>query len=506
MENTPCTPELPTLIQAMLEPARYPHPVLRVDLVQTHISWILLAGDFAYKVKKPLKLPFLDFSTLELRRIFCLEELRLNRRYAADIYLSVLRICGSAQDPVWEGDGAAVEYALRMRRFDDRMRLDRMCVRGELEPTHLSDLANALREFHLQAAPAPAASRFGAPAQVRAPALDNCAQLAQLLPGPVFGRRLQVLRDWTLAQCERLAPLMASRKERALVRECHGDLHLENLVLLDGRVRMFDCIEFNQDLRWIDLANEYAFPYMDLLARRQPGLAGWLANELLGASGDYQAAELLRFYAVYRALVRAKVAAIRAAQRREVPGADVLDPVALAEDLLAPAPPRMVITHGLSGCGKTHASGALLRADPRASTLRLRSDVERKRIHGLSTQQASSSQAGGGIYTQEANAQTYDRLHQLAAGLLRAGWSVIVDAAFLQHAERARFQALAAAVGAPYAILAPNAPMQTLGERILARGAIGHDASEATLEVLEQQVLALEPLSAAEEALRLAHS
>jgi len=486
-------PDLPPLIRALLEPQRYSPALARVELVQTHISWVLLAGDFAYKIKKPLNLGFLDFSTLALRQRYCQEELRLNRRYASDLYLGVVDIFNTPADPQWQGTGAPIEYAVKMRRFDAAARLDRVCARAELQPQHLSDLAGTLVAFHASAAKATSTSKFGSPSQILAPALANMDDLLRDFPGADAAGRLGALRGWTEAQFKLLTPLMQARKRQGRVRECHGDLHLANLVLIDQRVRLFDGIEFSEELRWIDVASEIAFAYMDLLAHAQPGLGNWWVDEVLSRSGDYEAAQLLRFYAVYRALVRAKVAALRATQTQG-DGAEALAYIALAERLAAPPPARLIITHGLSGCGKTVASSALLQSDP-AATLRLRSDVERKRLFGLSGTARSGSAVAGGIYTAEAHAQTYAHLRELAAMLLRAGWSVIVDATFLKRAERESFRTLAKANEVAFSILAPLATPAQLRERILARNALERDASEATLQVLAQQMQVVEPLT-----------
>ena len=489
---------LPPLIQALLEPQRYPHGVVRVELVETHISWILLAGDFAYKIKKPLKLSFLDFSTLAQRLQGCEDELRLNHRYAPDIYLDVVGLFNTPQDPRWSGPGAAIEYAVKMRRFDDAARLDRLCVRSELMPLHLSDLADAVAAFHDAADIAPVDSCFGSPTAVLAAARANFDGLERALPDAALRDRLATLRTWTEAQFTQLAPLMSARQAGGRVRECHGDLHLANLVLIDQRVRMFDGIEFNEELRWIDVASEIAFTYMDLLAHGEPRLADWFVDEVLSRSGDYEAALLLRFYAVYRALVRAHVAAIRAQQSQgEDSEADAQTEayVALAERLVAPPPVRLVITHGLSGCGKTVASTQLLQSDGQAATLRLRSDVERKRLFGLASTARSGSSMNNGIYVGDAHARTYGHLRELAGRMLRAGWSVIVDATFLQRADRDAFAALAWETGSAFAILAPQATPSQLRERILSRSAQGYDASDATLEVLAQQMRVINPLA-----------
>ncbi|MDO8289163.1 MAG: AAA family ATPase, partial [Parvibaculum sp.] len=267
--------------------------------------------------------------------------------------------------------------------------------------------------------------------------------------------------------------------------------------LIDGRVTLFDCIEFNEVFRWIDVASEITFTYVDLLVHRQPGLACWFLNEYLSCGGDFEAVPLLRFYAAYRALVRAKVAAIRADQdqgdKREAQAY-----LALAEGITSPPRPRLIITHGLSGCGKTVASTRLLLDDTSATTLRLRSDVERKRLFGLAPQDRSDSAVDSGIYQADARQLTYRRLLDLARQQLAAGWSTIVDAAFLRREERAAFQALAFDAGVEFFILAPQATPAQLRERIIERLKRGSDASEATLAVLEKQMTWIEALDADE--------
>jgi len=492
--------ELPTLIQALLEPHRYPGDVERVELVQTHISWVLLVGAFAYKIKKPVALPFLDFSTLALRKKYCEDELRLNRRFSPSIYLDVVGIFNTPHDPQFEGDGQAIEYAVKMQRFDDDVLLDRVCSSGELHAGHMSDLAATLTVFHASAERAASGSRYGSPAQVIAPMHDSLRDLMVRLPHGGAPQRLLALQTWTEGQFEQLAPLLQARQQAGWVRECHGDLHLANLVLIDKHVQMFDCIEFSEDLRWIDVASEIAFTYIDLIAHAQPGLANWFINEVWERTGDYDAARVLRLYAVYRALVRAKVTAIRMQQTR-LGQAETMAYVALAEQLALLRPLRLVITHGLSGCGKTTASSALLQSDTHARTVRVRSDTERKRLLGLAGTARSDSGTGEGIYTTGAGARTYRRLFELAEMLLGAGWSVIVDATFLKRADRELFRALAQRAGAEFSILAPEATAEQLRVRILERQVQGQDASEATLDVLARQLRVIEPLTPQECAL-----
>jgi aminoglycoside phosphotransferase family enzyme/predicted kinase len=505
---------LPPLIQSLLAPARYPHPVDAVTLVETHGAWVLLAGEHAYKIKKPVRFPFMDFSTLALRRAACETELRVNRRFAGDdpqsqLYLDVLPLLGSAENPRWGEPGAAssaIEYAVQMRRFAEADRLDHVCARGALTATHLQTLAQHIAASQASAAVASADSPWGTPTEVIAFARDNLTTLGEHLTNANDTTALAALQRWTEARFAHIAPLLAERRAQGQVREGHGDLHLANLVLLGQSVLPFDAIEFNDALRWIDTASDVAFLWMDLLSQHHGGLANVWLSAWLDASGDTGAPAVLPFFATYRALVRAKVAVLRSAQ----PGADgdaaraeARRYLALAQRIAAPPAPQLVITHGLSGSGKTWASGRWLAAEPAGRTIRLRSDVERKRLHGLGPQQASGSALNSGLYSEQAHGDTYGSLLARAADLLGQGWSVLVDAAFLRRHERAAFAQLAGAQGVPFHLLAPEAPVAVLRERIAARQARGGDASEATLAVLEQQLGWVEPLSETERAQRL---
>ena len=491
---------LPPLIVALLDARRYPDPASAVELIETHASWLLLAGHFVYKIKKSIALPFLDYSTLDKRRLCCEAELRLNRRFAPAIYLSVVPITGTAEDPCFGGIGKPIEYAVKMRRFDETGRLDHLCQHGQLDASLISGLAETLARFQARAAVASSSSPFGEAEQLLPPALENFDELGELLPE--HGQHWARLAEWTRAEFARCAVGMRVRKAVGKVREGHGDLHLGNLVLINRKLTLFDCIEFADYLRWIDVANDIAFTYVDLLAQRQAGLAGWLLNEWLSVNGDYQAMNVFRFYAVYRALVLAKVKAIHARQaQRDCPEADSY--LSLAERLIAPPPPRLIITHGVAGCGKSRATRKLLLNDAPPMCIRLRSDVERKRLFGFSAEATTRSAIDGGIYASEASERTYEKLYQIAGDLLSAGWSVIVDAAFLERRRRDAFRALACATAAEFAIVAPQATVGQLRTRIQRRLSREHDASEATLAVLERQFERIEHLSDEERTLLL---
>jgi aminoglycoside phosphotransferase family enzyme/predicted kinase len=489
------------LVQALLHPACYPHPVDHVDHIETHISDVLLTGPYAYKLKKPLDLGFLDFSTLEKRRRSCDEEIRLNRRLAPDLYLGVVPITGDRAHPRAGGEGVALEYAVQMRQFDQAGMLGRVLARDELTGPLVDEIAQDIAAFHLALSPSPADGLYGQPRTIMGPALQNFDQLLQLAHSEDEHTALDWLQRWTVGQHARLEKLFGERHRDGFVRECHGDLHLGNMVLIDGRVRIFDGIEFSPELRWIDVMNEVAFLTMDLIQHQRSDLAYRFLDRYLQITGDYPGLLLLRYYMVYRALVRAKVAAMRAVQTGldEHAQRSLQDKrrthVMLAKRIAQSVHPKLAILHGLSGSGKTVVSQIALET---TGAIRIRSDVERKRLHGLSIAARSKSAVGEGLYTASAGNATYERLTELAAHTLDAGFPVLVDAAFLKREQRERMRQLAELKHVPFVILHIDASETTLRRRIAQREADGADASEASGAVLDWQLVNQEPLTEAE--------
>ena len=496
------------LIAALLHPGRYPHPVATVEHLQTHISHVLLAGDYAYKIKKPLNLGFLDFTSLERRKYYCEEELRLNRRLAPEIYLDCLPIGGDPVCPVLgDAGGDIIEYAVRMRRFPQEALLDRALAAGRLEPRHLDALARRLADFHRTIPAAAPAAPFGEPDRVRQPMLDDFTCTRPLLTDPTDREALATVERWTLAASERLWPRLAERKAGGWIREGHGDLHLGNMVLTDaGQVVIFDCIEFNDDFRWIDVISDLAFLIMDFCFRGAGPFAQRVLNTYLEYSGDFAGAALLSYYQVYRAMVRAKINAIQASQHgipepdRAAARARCRDYLRLALALAREPAPFLLITHGVSGSGKSHQTGRLLELFPGA--IRIRSDVERKRLFGLGPLDDSGSTLDGGLYTPAASARTYQRLHDLADDLLAAGCPVLVDATFMKRAHRQPFRELAVRHDTPFILLDCAAAPDTLRARVAARRARGDDTAEADVAVLERQLQDDEPPAADESPLK----
>jgi aminoglycoside phosphotransferase family enzyme/predicted kinase len=492
------------LVAGLLRAAAYPHPVSEpIRLAETHISWVLLTGEFAYKLKKPLRLSFLDYSTLERRQALCEEEVRLNCRHAPELYLGVSTINGSVATPRVDGTGAVLEYAVRMRQFAARDELVALLDRDAVTALDLAALGESVAHLHLGAAPAPPDAAFGWPDAVQRITFDNFAELRRLPEAVTWHDVLQCLEERLSSQHAARSSLMRERREQDWVRECHGDLHCGNVVRWQGRLTPFDGIEFDPGLRFIDVVNDVAFLAMDLAERGRDDLRLAALQAWLETIGDFAGLPLLQYYETYRALVRAKVAALRALQfaadapSRVAAIAECSRYLAWASGRVQDRAPVLVITCGLSGSGKTWLARRL-REPLRA--LHVRSDIERKRLAGLAPGADSKSPPDAGIYTRDYTVRTYDRLHDHAGAALRGGESIIVDAAFLRRDERLRFLALAESLHARSALVHCHAPTETLRQRVAARSEARSDASEAGLDVLQRQPSWWEDFSDTEQA------
>ena len=464
---------------------------LRARVVETHISWVLLADDRAYKIKKPVRLPFVDYRTLESRRHFCEEEVRLNQRLAPGLYLGVTRITGTRRSPRLDGGGPLLDYAVCMARFAPGALFSERIEAGALRDAEVDALALLLADFHTHAPVARASDGLADVAERRNSALAALAGVAAV--ASVGGSdTTTALAAWLEHEATVLQPLWTQRVADGHVRECHGDLHLDNVVTWGGQVIAFDCVEFSPALRWIDVIDDLAFAVMDFDAFGRRDFAYRLLNRWLDHTGDHAALPALRFAVVYRALVRAQVESLRGAAR----AAAARRYLATAEAWTRPGQARLVITHGLPGSGKTTQSQQWLEAN---GAIRLRSDVERKRLFGLAPSDSSYAQ-GVDIYRAGDSARVYAHLLERARPLLAAGYPVILDAAFLRRAERDDAHALALSLDVPFSMLACGATMPVLRKRIRARKG---DASEANVQVLERLAKLAEPLTRGERAMVL---
>jgi len=491
-----------TLVEGLLRQPAWAAADARPQVIRTHISTVILVGSEAFKLKKPLSLGFLDYSTLALREEACREEVRLNQRLAPDIYLDAVPVTGSLEQPGIRGQGAVLDWAVRMRRFDPGAVLSE---RGaDLGRGLIERLARRVASFHRDAARLDPLAPFGTPEAVHLPMRENFAHIRSLRSGE--RAQLDALADWTAAALERLTPLLQRRRAEGWMRECHGDLHLGNVVLIEDEPVVFDGIEFNPGLRWIDCISDLAIMTMDLAHGGRGDLARWFLNAYLQETGDYGGLALLRFYELYRAMVRAKVDAIRAAQTdlsaagRAQLGAEFKRYLRLAEGFVRPGCRGLIITHGVSGSGKSTLAGLLV---PKLPLIHLRSDIERKRIAGMPARPSAAAAPGGGIYSSDWNRATYAHLTELARTVISAGYTALVDATFLRRADREVFRALARELAVPFLILDCDAPEETLRERVRLRQAAGCDPSDADESVLELQLAQREPLDQAERAAAL---
>ncbi len=478
------------MISALLHaiPASEANAVPR--LLQTHISYVVLTGRYAYKIKKAVNLGFLDFTDLQTRRFLCHEELRLNRRCAPALYQAVVPITGSVDQPCLAGRGMAIEYALQMVEFPQRALATNLLRSGELTAQDIDQLADHIAACHRQAETAGPATDYGSQRAVEQPALQNFEHIAALA-GPLA--QLDTLERWTRERLTEQEGLLAARKRQGFVREGHGDLHLGNIVRYGGELRAFDCIEFDPALRWLDVMSDIAFLAMDLDYRKREDLSARFVNRYLEITGDYGGVPLLDFFQVYRAVVRAKVALIASKQSdADTRSHDFDAHIALALRYAQPRKAALIVTHGFSGSGKTTLSQGLVEL---VGAIRIRSDLERKRRFGLDALARTGSALGAGLYSEQASADTYQHLRDGAKMLLEAGRTVIVDAAFLRREARDSFRALAQALAVPFAIVDFTAPVAELRRRVVSRAQAAVDASEADVGVLEHQLKTHDPLA-----------
>ncbi len=472
---------------------------------------MLLAGEFAYKIKKPVDFGFLDFSTLERRRYFCEAELLLNRRFAESLYVDVVpvtrtdagvRIAEAGSTP----DGEVIDYAVRMHRFPAEMQLDRRLAAARLSVEEMARFGDALARVHATLPIVVADSEFGMPAAVFGPVRENFAQIRSSSFASHRRERVDALDAWSTARHTQLAPLLERRRRDGFVRECHGDLHLSNLVQLDDAIHAFDCIEFSEALRWIDVISDAAFLVMDCCVADRADLGYAFLDGYLERSGDYAGGALLDFYLVYRSLVRAKVAALQAQRsddaellRRFDAHLDFADAVVNCRANAVPNAdkswprPAMVVMCGVSGSGKSWLAQRLVE---RVCAIRIRSDVERKRIAGLTPLQRSASPLNRGLYAPQNTDALYAHLAGAAGALIDGGARAIVDATCLTIARRESFRSEARRRGVACLIVHCFAPRDVLTARITQRNRANDDPSEADSDVLDAQMRYYEPPSA----------
>ena len=467
------------IVAALLDPRAYPHPVERVELIETHISWVFLAGDRVYKVKKPVNLGFLDFTTLERRRFCCEEEVRLNRRLTHDVYLGVVELRGTGDVRI-DGDGPVREVAVAMRRLPHDRMLDLLVREGRAEPRLAGEIGTIVARFHAMERTGGEIDELGGLPTIRANWDENFAQTAGLGADVLPDDWRRRLHSWVDAFCEREAARFAARVAAGRSRDCHGDLQAQHVCCTEP-IQIFDCIEFNHRFRYGDTAAEIAFLMMDLERLGRPDLASWFLNAYLEESGDFDAVPLLDFYRAYRAFVRGKVLSFTIGAHPEV--------TAPARDLFAQAldyterrrVPRLFITTGVIGSGKTTVARHVAAG---AGAILVRTDVERKRLAGLGLTERTPAGFGETLYSPEMTRRTYDESLGIAARLLEAGWPVLLDGTFSTTSQRGQARDVAKRLGVPFTVFWCDAPDPVLAERLRRRAADPREVSDAGVELL----------------------
>lgn len=490
-------------IKNLLRPEAFDHPVKKIELIETHISWVILTGDFAYKIKKPVNFGFLDFSTLEKRKQFCELELKLNSRLAAAIYLGLVSIVGTEHRPKISGKkisntGQVIEYAVKMVQFPQSAQLDNMLTAGRLKLDHMDAFARMIADFHQTAETADNTMDYGNSDIVCQPVEENFLQIKQHLDTKSYEGKLDTLSRCSKTEAIRLEAIFKQRKCDGFIRHCHGDMHLRNMVWLNEQPMAFDCIEFNAKFSWIDVISEIAFLVMDCHHRQQRQLANRFLNSYLEVTGDYNGITVLPYYLGYRAMVRAKVSVLRldqtdisAAEKQQMlfEFESYLD---LASSYSRSPVAKLIIMSGMSASGKSTVSQQLV---DKLGVIRIRSDIERKRLFAINTSHKTAisndtdsntnNAVDSGIYSKQASQQTYAKLASLASAVISAGYSVIIDAAFLKQEQRQHFQKLAEHLKVSFVIVEVSAAADILRQRIVQRK---NDISDADLAVLEHQL------------------
>lgn len=481
----------PERLRALHDPASYDEPTDSVQLVQTHVSYLFITDRHVYKIKKPVDFGFLNFTTLDRRRFYCEEEVRLNRRLCPDVYLGVVELRESAGGVSFRGEGMVVEYAVKMRRLPAERMLSRLLEEGAVGADGMRSIARTVGEFHLRAEWSREIDAYGSLEVIRRNWEENFRQVADFVPETISSGDLELIRGWVEGFMDENRALFGQRVADGFIRDCDGDIHGENICLTDP-VCIFDCIEFNPRFRYGDTASDIAFLLMDVEYRGRRDLALVIQDEYLAVTGDRGMKEVLDFYLVYRAFVRGKVESFRLRDPQigaeEKAGAAARArrhfQLALGYILRRRLMPWLVVFSGLMGTGKSTLAREI---SFRLGLELASSDVLRKELAGLPPTERRHDRFNEGLYSAESTRATYDEMFRRASAALGEGRGFILDASFSRRSERARFAALAEACGARFAVVHAVCPEEEVRRRLEARAWDPFEPSDGRWELLELQ-------------------
>jgi uncharacterized protein len=486
---------LPELIQQMLLPEFYPHPVTEpIESIQTHISTVFLTGEFAYKIKKPVDFGFLDYSTLAKRYHCCHAELRLNQRGAQELYLEVVAISRQGDRYYLGNDGEIVDYAVKMAQFPQANLFSNLFVDGKITATDIEDLAGVVATFHANASTSEYIDTFGTIECIKRSIEDNYHHTAKYI-GSVQTRSQYIeTKAYSDRYFNEHPELFVQRVTGGFIRECHGDLHLRNICLWHDKILLFDCIEFNEAYRFVDTMYDVAFVVMDLEARGRKDLANRFLNTYIERTGDWEGLQVLPLYLSRQAYVRAKVTSFLL-DDAGIPESDRQAAAQTASDYYHQAwaytqidRGKLIMLSGVSGSGKSTVGKQIA---VQVGAVKLRSDAVRKHLGGIPL----CDRGDTSLYTPEMTAQTYDRLLNLAQKLTARGFTVILDAKYDRVALRAAVIDLAHDRDISFQIFHCTAPDAVLRDRLKQRTG---DIADATVDLLASQQAAWEDFTPAE--------
>ena len=479
-------------LKSLLKPEAYPEPTHSVELLQTHVSWIFLTDTHAFKVKKPVNFGFLNFSTIDRRRFYCNEEVRLNRRLCPNIYEGVVEMRESSGGATFCGNGPVIDYAVKMKRLPAERMLDKLVDNNQISGEEMQDVARIIANFHHSAPTSPAIAEFGLLDRIMFNWQENFEQMIAFEESTLPAADREQIKSWVSSFATENADLFKRRVDEGYIRECDGDIHLENICLTGATACIFDCIEFNERFRYCDTAADVAFLLMDLDFHGRPDLADKVITTYIETSGDTAMTSLIDFYKLYRAFIRGKVESLRLSdsgidrQEQELAKAKAIRYFRLARGYVERSrlQPTLFITCGLMGCGKSTLTDQL---SFELGIAGFASDTVRKQMAGIATATPVADVYGEGLYTSQANDATYAELYRLAGVELAAGCSVIIDASFKHKEDRSRFAALAKHYTAAFIVLHVTCNELENRRRLVERTASGRSASDGRAELLESQ-------------------